>query len=214
MASGLYLAICREQDKILSLYQDIIHHGVEMMKRTCAKCKKELTTGALIPVQEKITGGICGDCLKDIFTAQPQTVSEILDNIGAPVLLLDQGNRVKAANEPARKILGRPWTDIENFLPGEAMECINAQLPGGCGKTVHCQACTLRIALNKTIETGEDLEKVPAYQDVYRKDGSVKRRFFLISTEKIEDFILLRIDEIDTQQTRQAARRDPPVTTA
>ena len=184
------------------------------MKKTCARCKKELTAGGLVPVREKITSGICSDCLKEVLTDQPQSVREILDSLEAPVLLLDNGYLIKGANEPARKILNRPLADIENFLPGDAMECINARLPGGCGKTVHCQACTLRLALNKTIETGEDLEKVPAYQDVHQKDGSVIRRFLLISTEKLEDFVLLRIDEIDTPQTKQAARRDVPVTSA
>ncbi len=184
------------------------------MKRTCAKCKKELTPKALRPAPNRITGGICGDCLKEIFTDQPQTVREILDSLEAPVLLLDKGYLIRGANEPARKILGRPLADIENFLPGEAMECINARLPGGCGKTVHCQACTLRLVLNQTIKSGEDLEKVPAYQDVFQKDGSVARQFLLISTEKLEDFVLLRIDEVDTPQTKQAVRRKSPVTTA
>ena len=184
------------------------------MKRTCARCKKELAAKALRPDSDRVTGGICGDCLKEIFMDRPRRGREVLDSIGAPVLLLDNEYRVKAANEPARKILNRPLTDIENFLPGEAMECINAGLPGGCGGTVHCQTCALRLALNQTIQTGEDLERVPAYQDVFQKDGSVVRRFLLISTEKLADFILLRIDEVDTRQTRQAARRDAPQTTA
>ena len=188
--------------------------GGAVMKRTCARCKKELAAKALRPDRDRVTQGICSDCLKEIFMDRPRKGREVLDSIGAPVLLLDKGYRVKAANEPARKILNRPLTDIENFLPGEAMECINARLPGGCGKTVHCQACALRMALNKTITTGEDLERVPAYQDVYQKDGSIARRYLLISTEKLEDFVLLRIDEIETLQTMQAARRDPPVTTA
>jgi PAS domain-containing protein len=184
------------------------------MKRTCAKCGKKLATKALRPDHTRITGGICSDCLKVIFTDRPRRVREVLDSIGAPVLLLDKGYRIMAANEPARRILDRPLVDIENYLPGEAMECINARLPGGCGQTVHCQACALRNALNKTITTGADLEKVPAYQDVYQKDGSVVRRFLLISTEKLEDFILLRVDEIETLRTMEAARRDPPATTA
>jgi len=136
-------------------------------------------------------------------------VREVLNSIGAPVLLLDKGYRIKAANETARRILNRPLLDIENFLPGDAMECINARLPGGCGQTVHCQACALRNTLNNTIATGEDFVKVPAYQDVYQKDGSVARRFLLISTEKLEDFILLRIDELETQRTMQVARPTP-----
>jgi len=185
------------------------------MKRTCAMCNKELAAQAFRPDRDnRITGGICGDCLKELFMGRPRNVHEILDSIGAPILLLDNGYRIMAANEPARRTLNRPLVDIENYLPGEAMECINARKPGGCGQTVHCQACALRNTLNKTIATGEDIKKVPAYQDVYQKDGSVARRFLLISTEKLEDFILLRIDEIETMRTRQAARRDPPVTTA
>ena len=184
------------------------------MKRTCARCGKELSVKAFQPDRDRITGGICGDCMKEMFMDRPRRVREILDSIGAPVLLLDKGYRVMAANEPARRILARPIADIEGFLPGDAMECVNARLPGGCGQTVHCQACALRNTLNKTITTGEDLERVPAYQDVYQKDGSIARRFLLISTEKLADFVLLRIDELETLRTMEAARREPPVTTA
>lgn len=176
------------------------------MKRTCVCCKKELLESCPSGI-DIVSKGICCSCLKQILAESPKTAREILNSLGKPILLLDNRNRIRAANGMARRILGRPLPDIENCLPGDAMECIHARLPGGCGQTMHCQACALRRTLDETLVTGQGLENVPAYQDVYQQDGSVVRRYLFISTEKIVDFILLRIDEIKTLRTLQASHQ-------
>lgn len=165
------------------------------MKRLCIKCKKE--PAVIEPSREghPIFRGVCASCRRKIESGDLQTVHEILDSLHAPILLLDSRQRVRAANKQARDILNRPLLDIENHLIGDAMECLNARLPGGCGQTVHCQACALKKALDRTME-GHDAITVPAYHDFYQEDGSVTRRYFSITTEKLDDFILLRLDNV------------------
>ncbi|MBN2104037.1 hypothetical protein JW835_08370 [bacterium] len=84
---------------------------------------------------------------------------------------------------------------IENYMGGDAMECVYARLPGGCGNTIHCKTCTIRNSVTETFNTGKSLRKVPAYLD-QMQDESVKEIKFLISTEMVNDIVLLRIDEI------------------
>lgn len=184
------------------------------MKQTCISCRQELTDLQGQTGPPRISQGVCADCLQKIWQETPRSSREILENFQAPVLLVDDRNRIRAANGLASRILNRPLPEIENQLPGDAMECDHARLPGGCGQTVHCQSCSLRMALDRTMATGEGIEKMPTYLDVYQADGSVTRRFFMISTEKMSDLILLRIDEVETLRTMPASHRPSPVTTA
>ncbi len=177
------------------------------LKKVCSKCKKELITPSKQSRARVISQSLCKECWTQIWSDRLQSSREIVDKFDSPILLMDNNLRIQAANARAQKILGRPLADIKNYLPGDAMECINARLPSGCGQTMHCQTCALRKALEMTITTGTGVEKSPAYQDTYQKDGSVIRHFYYISTEKMEDFILLRIDEVQTLATGQAARR-------
>jgi hypothetical protein len=184
------------------------------MARTCAWCKKELAAAVGAVGSRVVSKGICGDCLHQIEVDSPKSSREIVDLFGVPVLLVDNGSRILAANKHAQKILNKPFPSLENHLPGEAVECVNSRQPGGCGKTVHCHACALRKTLEKTIASGEGMEKVPAYLDVFQKDGSVIRRLLYISTEKLADFVLLRIDGVETLRTMQVSRpsqQDIPV---
>jgi len=184
------------------------------LKKVCSRCKRELITPAKQSRARVISQSICKGCWIQIWSERLRSSSEIVDTFDSPILLLDNNMRIQAANARARKILDKPLADIKNLLPGDAIECVNARLPNGCGRTIHCQACALRKALEMTIKTGVGVEKSPAYKDTYQRDGSILRQFYYISTEKMEDFILLRIDEVKTFATAQAARRpsaDNPV---
>lgn len=177
------------------------------MKKACAKCKRELTAPVKQFGARVVSQTICRECWTQLWAGPLQSIHEIVDTFEAPILLLDNNLRIQAANDRAQKILGRPLADIKNFLPGDVMECINARLPGGCGRAIHCQACALRRALETTMATGAGVEKSPAFQDAYQEDGSILRHFYYISTEKMEEFILLRIDEVQTFATNQVSRR-------
>jgi hypothetical protein len=74
------------------------------------------------------------------------------------------------------------------------LECAHAREPGGCGETVHCLACTIRRNVVETHRTGVPGTRVPAHLNVARGDGVESTRF-VVSTRKVQQLLLLRIDE-------------------
>jgi len=86
--------------------------------------------------------------------------------------------------------------EVEDRLAGEVVECVYSDFPGGCGRTEHCEACTIRNSLDETVGSGRSLKRVPAYQYIKTPDG-IRRKTISISTEKKGSYVLLRIDDID-----------------
>ena len=165
------------------------------MSRTCAWCKAELPTANGEPAHD-ITRCFCPAC-REFFSA-PQTLKPLqqyLDEIGFPILVMDDDVHVLGFNKPARSLLGSQLEGCPERHGGDVLECAYARLPGGCGNTVHCKACAIRRTVANTHTTGVGQVNVPAYQDIVTP-GGVREIRFLISTEKAGDFVLLRIDEI------------------
>ena len=100
-----------------------------------------------------------------------------------------------SANSAARAVVGKELTAIDDRLAGEVFECAHSDLPGGCGKTQHCKACTIRNSVEETLATGVGVERVPAYQSIKTPNG-VQQQRFLISTERVGDSVMLRIDDV------------------
>ena len=119
-----------------------------------------------------------------------------LETLDGPVFLVDGDAKFIAANRRARDVVAKDDSEIDDHLGGEVIECANSHLPGGCGETEHCKACTIRQSITHTFVTGRSTRLVPAYQDIMGPDG-VRRRRFLISTEKVGDAVLLRIDDVE-----------------
>ena len=83
---------------------------------------------------------------------------------------------------------------MENHLGGDVLGCSYANLAEGCGRTEHCKTCAIRNIVMDTLANGKGYKNVPAYQSVQTGDGLRIRRYF-VSTEKVEEYILLRIDD-------------------
>ena len=166
------------------------------MRRICAWCKKDLS-----PVQADgesdglITHGICDDCAEMLSSDDRRSAGKFLEGLEEAVFLVGGGGRIVSANSAARAVVGKELTAIEDKLAGNVFECANADLPGGCGKTQHCKACTIRNSVNKTLATGKSVERVPAYQLVKAPNG-LQPRHYLISTERVGNSVMLRIDEV------------------
>jgi len=168
------------------------------MKRICAWCSKEILPESVME-EEGVTHGICESCRDYFFSPQgPPTFSGFLDMLSVPVVVVDEEVKVVAANEKARQFLGKSAGEITGKNLGDAIECSYARLPEGCGRSVHCRSCAVRMAVLDTFLTGESHYDVPAYDDLsfYKKDRSIK---FLISTEKSGDYVYLRIHEVKEQ---------------
>lgn len=167
------------------------------MKKICSWCKRDIgSPGSRNDSDDAvITHGICPDCVRQICTHKKEDLRRHLDHFDFPVFLVDADVVVVTANQKGFSTLRKKPEDIEGRRGGEAFDCRYAALPGGCGKTVHCKSCTIRLTVTDTFQTGESHIKVPAYPDLNDITGE-KQIQFLISTEKQGDAVLLRIDEI------------------
>jgi len=123
-------------------------------------------------------------------------LQDFLDGLSAPILVIDATIRILTANQAACQLLSKDLRIIRNHLPGDVSECQNAALPGGCGGTVHCSGCAVRLTVTDTMRTGRSHKEVPAY--VNQKDRRLSLR---ISTEKAGECVLLRIDRLDATDT-------------
>lgn len=166
------------------------------MKRICAWCKKELSPQEDMELEREITHGICSICALKFTSNVQKSAKELLDIISEPVLILDSMGTVITANESGLQLLGKKLGDVENHLGGDALECSYAKLPEGCGKTEHCKTCAIRNVLMGTLAHGRSYNRVPAYQKISTPNGDRIMRFY-ISSEKMGDQVLLRIDDID-----------------
>ena len=118
-----------------------------------------------------------------------------LDGLGVPVLLMEGDVSVRTGNRFASRALGKTRRDLEGQKSGAVIECIHAKTPEGCGKTVHCKSCVIRKTVKETFATGKSFVQVPAYPHVDTAAG-VKHVCLRISTEKVGNQVLLRIDDI------------------
>ena len=166
------------------------------MKNICAWCKKELEDNSLPDNNSKyeIPHGICLSCKEYFFSDQTHTLNSFLNKLQEPVLIVNDNGDVLLANDHAQKILKKE-VPAENFKIGNFVECAYARMPEGCGNTIHCVACTMRNSINNTFKTGKSLKRVPAVLN-HINGHKTDRVDFLISTEKVDDIVLLRIDDI------------------
>jgi PAS domain-containing protein len=165
------------------------------MKKVCAWCHRELESFAADHEERyPITHGICDTCAANVMAQLSRPLQEFLDNLDVPILLIESGPLICTANRRARKLLDKQLSEIKGRRGGEVIECAHARLPGGCGNTVHCKSCTIRITVLETFATGKSSVRVPAYPDIQTLSG-VKTMRFLITTEKVGDFVLLRIED-------------------
>ena len=119
------------------------------------------------------------------------SISEYLDALPQPVLVVNADGRVVAANQQLATLFGRDRAEMRGLLGGEALACVHSRLPEGCGKTVHCRECTIRRAVTRVAETGEAQERIPAY--LKTRDGRVDLR---ISVRAKDGLVKVLVEEL------------------
>jgi len=166
------------------------------MKKICAWCNKNLND--IKENDEKsISHGICPVCLKKHFQIDNvENMKKLLDKFNNPIMVVDSDGNILSANDVACEMLGKIPEEIEGYKGGVVMECENSVLPGGCGKTKKCEGCRIQNSVMKTLATGKPVnkEKVKLYKLNSFENEPVEMN---ISTQKINDVVLLRIDEIE-----------------
>jgi hypothetical protein len=166
------------------------------LKQVCIYCGCSL--GSLETTEgdpSLISHGVCSICFPTFMRGMGQPLTEFLDALPGPIYVVDAECRIVGANTLGLQQVSKDLSTIQGQLAGEVFECKCARLPGGCGRTLHCKTCTIRRTVTKTALTGESCLRVPAFIDLadISKDMTVR---FLISTEKVNAAVLLRITDV------------------
>lgn len=170
------------------------------MKQVCAWCTQELgRIESHADRRDEITHGICENCKDNALFQMGVDLGVYLDSLEQPIVMVNQEGVVVTGNHEARELLGKKLQEIEGCRGGEVFECAYSRLPEGCGKTVHCSGCTIRKAVMKTFETGRSFHRVPA--TLNQNDPNAPEQInLLISTERLADTVLLRIDYMEAKK--------------
>ena len=159
------------------------------MKTVCSYCGAVLESSATESESDLVSHGICRPCY-DHFSRQWSGLSlgEYLDSFECPVLVVESSGRAVAANAKMAAMLGKPERDIFGLLGGDAMECVYARLPQGCGKTVHCATCAILLTATQAFETGVAQREVAA--SLTQEGGTIA---LIISAIPENDFVRVEI---------------------
>ena len=137
--------------------------------------------------------GICSECLTTFGSDSVQN-SEFLEALEGPVMLVDTEGRAIGANSRLAGLVHRDPSSVAEHLTGEILSCVNATLPGGCGRTEHCEGCGIRQAVEATRTTGVPAVGIPIFATITGPGGPV-RMCFSLSLERVgTDAVLVRID--------------------
>ena len=163
--------------------------------RICAWCNKELEVAdhsdPLV-----ITHGICPDCI--IFIKSKKvSMRDFVNSFREPIIVVDWDVKAETANDAYLKFAGIGLSQITGKFGGELLECEYSFTAEGCGKSVCCSGCMTRKAITYTYQTGESLKNVESFHHVKNADGTIRRITLFISTEKLNDCVLVRMDKIE-----------------
>ena len=134
--------------------------------------------------------GTCDGCWD--AKVLPETLKAILpDSIdpATPVLVVNGDGRIVGANGAAEQMTGRVPRDL-GLLGGDYMGCMFALVEGGCGKTSHCDTCTIRLAVMATLG-GNPCEQLPVF--LRREDQYLK---LIISTKADQGLVQVTVHRV------------------
>lgn len=162
------------------------------MKQVCNLCKAELDDKQSSVFF--ITNGICSSCRKD-FLKNADSLREFLDRFEAPILLMQSDPRqVRTANQKACSLFEKELSQIEGCRGGQVLGCVHSCTESGCGLDVNCQDCKIKNAVVETFATGKSFKGVSTSLEI-KKNNEINAYVLEISTEKVGDLALVRIDQ-------------------
>ena len=125
------------------------------MKRVCTWCKKDM---GKVPSEDHsdsiITRGICKECTDKMLVQRAVDLRTFLDNLAAPVIVVDATGTASNANQQALTLLRMDLPDIKGSGSGNVFECMYAKRTEGCGKTIRCDGCTIMMTVTDTFQSG------------------------------------------------------------
>jgi hypothetical protein len=173
------------------------------MKRVCAWCNKlqgvAEDDGALTAVT---THCICDDCANNLEFQLGVPLETFLASLKMPTVVVDGEARVLAGNADSQEYLATGITEPGKQKLGDVFECAYARMPGGCGHAIHCSGCAIRMAVEETYRTGASCQEVPAL--IHQgSDSGPHDADLLITTEKLWDFILLKLEPLAAKSGKE-----------
>ncbi|GAB4328138.1 MAG: hypothetical protein Kow0069_35280 [Promethearchaeota archaeon] len=159
--------------------------------KVCAWCGKRLDP--LSDERGPPTHGICDQCAEDLELTRVD-LQDLLDEMLGPVVVVDADNAVAGANSLAREKYGARGRRLRGLGIGEVLKCVYADLPGGCGTTTHCDGCTIRRAVVRTLSTGVPVHDVGYH--VFKDEAGGRHRVWReVFTRKAGDLVVLKVVE-------------------
>ncbi len=114
-----------------------------------------------------------------------EELKAIYDNSPVMMCVIDTGRRILYANKTFSSFAGVDEQDIIGGRPGGVFGCINAlDDPRGCGFGKNCRNCSLRLAIEGTIKTGQGRHNVESVTYMIH-DGVSHEIVLLASTSLI-----------------------------
>ena len=165
------------------------------MKRQCAWCKKEMgqVTSPSKSGSQEISHGICSACEFHMrASSRTMELNEYIEDFPHPIVIIDNDRVITNANKVARVALDQDFSSVEQLPAGKVLECKNSHLPGGCGKTVHCGTCNLRILIMDTYNLDKQYvdEQIIIEQT---SENALRHLKMSVSSLKIDGVVYLRI---------------------
>jgi PAS domain-containing protein len=135
------------------------------MRVVCSYCRKTIRADPKARITD-VSHGMCEACAKHFDRIWAGiSFDEYLDDLTVPVLVCDEELRLLAMNQKLADMIGVDRKQVVGRTAGEAFACVRSRLPEGCGKTIHCRECTVRMAVEEVARTGHPGRRVPAYLD-------------------------------------------------
>jgi hypothetical protein len=161
------------------------------MTTVCSFCNTTVRPGETRDAP--VTHGICKTCYARFRSRHGIEINRYVALLDVPVLIVDNDVTVLDVNIPARQLAEKPESAILGSRAGTVYECRYSHLPGGCGRSVHCSGCAIRISVTETWETGRPVLRRPA---VLRRGSaeSGETIHFFVSTWKGENAVVLAIE--------------------
>ncbi len=144
-----------------------------------------------------ITHGICEGCSHRLWSESGTSLREFLESMDIPTLMVSGDVVVDGANEAALALVEKALPSLQGKPGGEVFGCVNADLPGGCGRTSMCSACTVRNTVTETYRSGEGRFQVQAVLQVW-SGGAPRDMGFLLTTEKVGNRVLVQVEPNET----------------
>ena len=170
------------------------------MKAICAWCGSNLAGSAEAdPSCTEISHGVCAACGEDLRFQNGVSLQRFIDSLSVPLLVVNADCGTELANKTACEQLGKSIESVRGELIGPVVTCVNARLPGGCGRTVHCSGCAIRKAVAYTSATGSP--QVSPATLVVGSHNNPAPVALTVTTIKTDGMVLLRLERLDQQKS-------------